>query len=260
VWEAQFADIKVGHEDRLKREAEEAAAAAETARKDKLRADRRLEIAPYSDFSAPFIGLDLGTLPEEQFASMFSKIVDAKRLHDEERQQQYVENERLRAEAEAREARIAAERDEHERKLAQERAEADERAKVLQQKADAEKAALEEVAMRKQREADLVMFREREAREAAEAELAAQRQHEADAAAAKLAAEQKAALAPDKEKLRAFAATVRALPIPELSTDRDALWKKLAQQCIKFADWIETQAASLGAEPEAALQQAREAR
>lgn len=59
-------------------------------------------------------------------------------------------------------------------------------------------------------------------------------------------ARQKAAAAPDKEKLHAFAEAVRSLPVPELVTEAGkALANELAAQTEKFAQWISKKAATL---------------
>ena len=52
-------------------------------------------------------------------------------------------------------------------------------------------------------------------------------------------------LAPDAEKLRAFAATLRAVPLPELSTHNAPAASHLHSKLHVLIDWIETKAANL---------------
>ena len=86
-----------------------------------------------------------------------------------------------------------------------------------------------------------------------EAQKAAQAKREADAKAAaaqkladEAAAAKRAAKAPDKSKLLAFAASIRSLPVPKLSGDAGAaLTKKITEQVTKFAAWIDSEAGKL---------------
>ncbi len=142
-------------------------------------------------------------------------------------------------------------------------AKADAEAKRLREEAAerervaAEKAKAEAEMARKEREAIHAELKEKEeamkarmladaqARDRAEAELAAKKAAEAKAAADKLAAERAAAAAPDKEKLTAFAKTVRALALPKLDASRAKLADTLLGQVERFAEWIELQAETL---------------
>lgn len=64
--------------------------------------------------------------------------------------------------------------------------------------------------------------------------------------AAEIARIEAAALAPDKEKLVALAAAVRALPVPELTTEKAVeLRAQIVEQVEKFAAWIEKKGAAL---------------
>lgn len=125
----------------------------------------------------------------------------------EEKERVRLENERLKAEAEAKE-----------KQLAEERA-----------KAEAERKALEEKARKEKAAADAKLKAEREAKEKLEAELKAKAEAEKKAkieaeakAAAELKArqdaEKKAKAAPDKAKLNDFAKMLDELTLPELKS------------------------------------------
>jgi hypothetical protein len=126
----------------------------------------------------------------------------------EERERIRIENERLKAEAEAKEMQLAEER----------------------VKAEAERKAIEENARKEKAAADAKLKAEREAKEKLESELKAKseaeakakRDAEAKAAAelkAKQDAEKKAKAAPDKAKLNDFAKMLDELPLPELKSE-----------------------------------------
>ncbi len=144
----------------------------------------------------------------------------------EERERQRAENERLRNEAEVREAAAKAEREAAAAKLAEERKarEAAELAAVEERrKAQAEAAAKlkEEQAARAKAEAAAAakLKAEREAREKIEAEAAALRKAEADRIAAERARAAREAAAPDAEKLRAYSAALLAVDKPAMATE-----------------------------------------
>ena len=108
------------------------------------------------------------------------------------------------------------------------------------QKLAADKAAKEKAELEKQAKL------EREAREKAEAEA----KRIKDAEEAKIKAEQeakkRAAAAPDKDKLKVLAKTIRSLEVPKLTTANGiALVEKLKSQVEKFAVWVEGEAAKL---------------
>lgn len=193
----------------------------------------------------------------------------------EERERIRAENERLKREAEEREAAARAEREAAAAKLAEQKRLADEAAAAERAKAEAARLAAAEQA-RKEREELAAKARaeqerieaenakklrqlafekaeferkaaiERAEKEKLEQEAAALR--ETEARRVRLAAEQAAreAAAPDKEKLIIFAQAVRALELPEFSTETaKSLGKVVASQQIKFALWIEEKAGAL---------------
>lgn len=221
------------------------------------------------DLLSPY-GLDsinvanLGTLTEEGFEAL---LADAKALHEmrqererkaeqerlereiaeaKERERIKQENEQLRREAAEREAAAKVER---------ERVEAE--SKAAADAARKEREALEAAAAAERQAAAAKQAEERKAREAAEAETrklreAEQLRQREEAArlererVAKEEAERKAANAPEKDKLLAFAATVRRLNVPEVSTtEARGIAAEIAAKVEGFAKWIEKQTVNL---------------
>lgn len=240
--------------------AEERRIAAEKA---KLVEDRQEALRPFLDLSMP-LPSNLGDLTSEQFDKM---LADTKFLHDariaaakkaeedriakekaeaEERARIEAENARLKKEAEEREAAAKAEREnlEAERKEAEEKARREREEIEAKARAEREKLEAEAKAAREKQEAA-----EREAkaaREKAEAEEKARRDAEEKRLKDEAAAKAKAAKAPDKDKLKSFAATVRGLKHEALTTeDGKALETEIASQVEKFAAWIEKKAEAL---------------
>jgi hypothetical protein len=108
-------------------------------------------------------------------------------------------------------------------------------AEVEHQKTEAARAAAESEA-----------HKQRVAREQAEQQLREAAEKEAARVAAETEAARKAAAAPDKDKLIAYAAAVRALGIPVLVTpEAQSLGNLIASQREKFASWISDKAGAL---------------
>lgn len=106
--------------------------------------------------------------------------------------------------------------------------------------AEAEKARKEQEAAEAQAAAD------RKAREKAEAELKAKRDAEARAAAEAERVRKAAAMAPDAEKLRAFAAEIRALAMPTVGAAEARDIAEIGKQNLDaVAEWVEGMAAGL---------------
>ena len=146
-----------------------------------------------------------------------------------------IENDKLKAEAEAREKVIQAERAEAERKLQAERAEAEAKQKAIEdaalierEKADAERAKLEA---------------ELKAKEAAELKAKQEaEQKERD----RIAAEAKAAKAPDKDKLKAFVTSITLPVLPELKSDESkATAAVITAKFEAFKTWANQQIESI---------------
>lgn len=164
---------------------------------------------------------------------------------------------KAKAEREAAEAKLAEERRIAEEKAAAERKRVEDERKAADEKARKEREAIEARAAKEKAElearakvereaAEATAAKERAAREKLEAEAKAVREAESARLATEKEAKRKAAAAPDKEKLSAFAETIRTLPIPELSTESGGVVRtKLFEQVGKFAAWVEKEAAAL---------------
>ncbi len=161
----------------------------------------------------------------------------------EERRKAKEEADRIAAAAEAERKRIEAERAEERRKV---EAEAERKAEEARKereaieakaKAEAAKAAKEAARLKAELEARQKEDAARIANEKAAAE-AERARVEVERAAAEEARRQ-AAAAPDAAKLKAFAATLRALELPTLNNG--TVNTQLAEQTEKFAKWVETQ-------------------
>lgn len=230
-------------------EIEEHAERVEEERLRKLTAGRTEQLSKFTTISA---AVNYGALSDEEFDKM---LADAKAIHEmrqaeskrleeeriarekaeaEERERIRKENERLKAEAEAREKEAAAERE----KARKER-------KALEAKAKAEREELERKAAAERQAAEEAARKEREAREKVEAELAAKKKAEQEKLAAAEAARKEAELAPDREKLAAFAAAVRSLPVPSITSKRGQ--EIISQKIEEFALWVEAASKSLKA-------------
>lgn len=256
---------------------------AEEARRDALRAARTEALIAYGADPNAFV--NLGAMAEETWAITIENARAAHEAKIEAaKQAEAIRLEAERIAAEKREAeRVAAAKAEAER-VERERAQAEENARLKRDaeerdkaaKAEREAAAAERARIEKEAQAareaaaaekSRIEAEARAAREAAEAETRKARE-EADRVAAELAAAKKAErereeaeiarraaeevarkqaeIAPDRQKLAAFAASIRALTVPTLTTERgQAAGVKIAEQLTKMAAWIEKTGASL---------------
>lgn len=204
-----------------------------------------------SEFTTISPAINYAALTEEEFAAMLNdarlaheaRIAEAKRIEEERiakekadaeaREAQRLENERLRKEAAEKDAALKAER------------EAAEKARIeAETKARKEREAIEAKARVEREAAEAKAKAEREAMEKLEAkiaaDLAAKKAEEERIRKEREKAEKKAKAAPDKQKLIAFAATVRALVVPEMSTEAGkTAGVAIAGQVEGFAKWIE---------------------
>lgn len=230
---------------------------------------RVAELRPFVDPALPMPAV--GGMTEDQFQAT---LADAKLLHDmkleaarkaeEERLEREAEaarervriaeeNERLRKEAAEREAQLKAEREAAEAERRRIEEEARKQREEAEAKAKAERDKLEAAARAEREKAEAAAAAERKKREKIEAEAAAlrreaeeKRKAEEKRQADELAAKAAAAKAPDREKLIAFAATVRALSPGEMATAAgNQVVGEIADQVAKFAAWIEKKAATL---------------
>ena len=235
AWNGLFAGAVAA--DKAKKEAA-AKADAERIAREKVEAEERERVR-----------LENERLKREAF--------EREKLAQAEREQAAAEKraaeEKARIEREALEAAMAKQRAEAKaaadaaaeeaRKI---KAEADRLAKIAADKAMAEREAAEAKARAEQEAIRKQAQYEREAREKAEAEAKRLRDAEDARIAAEEAARKKAARAPDREKVRAFAASVRSLPIPQASTTEGAaVVAEIAAQVEKFAAWLEKKGAEL---------------
>jgi hypothetical protein len=232
----------------------------EEERKARIKAQREEALRPFTDVSL----YQLGEMDE----TTFNVLLETNRLGYAARQEvarkaeaERIERERLEAEERAkREAEAAAEREriraENERLKAEreaaeiaakaEREAAQAEARRIAEETRKEREAIEAKARAEREAAEAKAKAEREAREKLEAEIRAKQEAEARAKAEQEAAARAAAAAPDREKLIAFAAAVRALEIPNLTTSAGREIQDLIQaQVTKFATWIENQTTKL---------------
>ena len=165
--------------------------------------------------------------------------------------------ERAAKEKAALEAKAKAEHESAEKRLAEQQAAAAKAAKEAEEKAAKERAEVEAKAKAEREEAERIAKAERERletvaknyREAhakAEAEAKALRDAEAKKKADEAVAAKKAAAAPDKEKLIAFAGLIKGIGIPNLSTERGKeIGISLTERKVAWFDWIMERADSL---------------
>ena len=185
----------------------------------------------------------LAEVAKAEEAQRIAAAQEAERL---ERIRQAEENARLKAEVEAHEAIIRAEREAAAEALRLEREERDRRdalaAEALRIEREAAAAIAREraeVARVEREKVEAALRQEREAREAREREERAQAEALAERA-------RQAALAPDREKLLAYAEALAAVPQPSLATDAGfSALGKIAEQVLKLVAGIRRLAGGL---------------
>jgi len=234
---AAFLEMQIKGPEHAMEAIEKAEEIREAQRKAALKAEREAALAPYQ---VDLTYMQLADMPEETFAQLLentkagyeAKLATARkaeedriaaenaRLKEEARMRE--ENARLKAEAEAREAAARKEREEAEAKLAAERAAAQKAKAEAEAKARAEREAIEAKARAEREAAETQARKEREAREKAEAEIRAREAAEAARIKAEKEAADKAAAAPDKQKLAALADSLANWPLPEMKTKKAA--------------------------------------
>jgi hypothetical protein len=200
----------------------------EQAKKEALRSERAEILAPYEADHSFF---DLAELPEDNFNQLVvnSKLaheakqdairkaeaerIERERQEEERRQAAIVENARLKAEAEKREAEIAAERAKAEtERVKREKAEAEERAK---------QQAIIDAALEAERKARQALIEKQQADDKARCEAEAKAEAER---VAKAKAEREAAKAGDREKVLAYIASMESIALPVVkSMDAQAI-------------------------------------
>lgn len=232
------------------REKEEFAERFEAKRILELKLTREKEL---SAFGVDVAGYNLETLPEASYLQLLEmskasfekkKAEEAERIEKErvaaenarlEQIRIREENLRLQKEAAEREAKNRKEREALEKKVQAEKAAAAKKAQI-------EKDALEEKARKERLILETRLKKEREEKEKVEREL--REKQEAEEKAKRLAEEEalRKAAAPDREKLKEFAKTIRSLQIPTLfSPNAKKVQKLIKEQNEKYADWIDGQ-------------------
>lgn len=184
----------------------------EQAKKDKINAERELELSKYVEDVSMY---NYKEMTDEVFTSLVSSVkkvweaeqqaikqaeeerIEREKAEKEEQERIRVENERLKKEAEARE-----------RELEKERAEQNKKFEAEQLKAKKEAEAREKIQIElKKKEEEEKRKKEEEQRKVEQERLA------------KLEAEKQARLAPDKDKLKLYAKMLSEVEIPELQTE-----------------------------------------
>lgn len=230
-----FRDALAGHEEYLQQQ-EDFAERIAAEQKARVKAERDAKLTELGANPAHF---NAGDMSEEAFAATVAGLeaqkkaaadaakaaAEARRLQEieeaKERARQAEENERLKAEAAEREKAIA-----EERKAAGE-----------QLRAAAAAREVAEAAARKEREkAEAAAAEERRKREAAEAELRAKEAAEAKRKKEDAAAARKAARAPDKDKILAYATALSTVPEPTCKSEEGA--EMMAEITLKVSELI----------------------
>lgn len=260
-------------------EQEKFAERKEADRKAGLKAEREALLKPYAIDCALF---SLGDMSAETFDQLLSgtklahearleaaRKAEAERIAAEaviaaEQARIKAENERLRKEAEEKEAALKAERE----RVAQEQAAAAEKArkereaieaaaveerrkaevarKEAEAKAAKERAEIETKAKVEKEAAEAIARKEREAREALEKEKRAAEAADQARAAEAAAAARKAAAAPDREKLLAFADAIDDVRLPGLTTPEGIAFEAVIKTSHnKFVNWVKEKAGGL---------------
>lgn len=246
VYQKLLADSKTAHEA-LQESNRKAAEAAQKAEQERLAAEKaeaeRLELQRLENERLKREAEAAQAQIEKERAEMEAKLAEERRLAKlaQEEAERKAEYERQVAEQRIREeqAKAKAERDALEARAKAEQAKRDTAIKA-QQEAEAKKQAEERAKLEAQ------AAQEREAREKLEREAKARADAEAAKKKAEEAAAKKAAKAPDKTKLTTFAAEVRALKAPNLTTEEGkTVQVTITDQIAKFAAWVDAQAAKL---------------
>lgn len=199
------------------------------------------------------IRVEAERIAAETRAAERAAAVKAEAARIERERVQAEENARLRAEAAEREVATQAERARVEAERAVEREKAGEEAALARAEKDRELAAMAAKTQKAREATDaaaraLAKVQAEAAQAKAEAEQATREREAADLAvrAAEDAAREAALLAPDRQKLQAFATGLRALLVPTFTTERgQAAGAKLSEQLAKMASWVEKTASAL---------------
>lgn len=178
-----LAGAKLQHDAKIEAEKKAEADRLEKERVNQLYFARLREVEKFRDFSANIVDIDMaafGTMSEEEYSEILSKLSEAKAEREKEIEAQRLENERLKKEAEEKEKALEAER---------KKAEAEK--KAIEDKAKKEAAELEA-----KRQSELQIERDKQAK--LEAELKAKKDAEIKAEQERLTKEEQAKKDADK--------------------------------------------------------------
>jgi hypothetical protein len=179
---------------------------------------------------------------------------EAQRLAEEKAKAQQIENDRLKKEKEEIERKAKEAKDKADAELAKQKAEADRVAAEIKLKAD--KALAEEKRLAKEesdRQAEIIRKQQeenarlaKEAKDKADAELAAQQKAKAEQEEKereRLAEEKRAAIAPDKDKLKNYVSTFVTVKVEfELTSEEAKLVKQnIEDKFTAFKNWALTE-------------------
>lgn len=207
--------------EKAAREKADAEAKAAQARRNALKIEREVSLAPY-EVDTTFI--PLGDMEDDKFKVLLT-------------------NSKAGFEMLVRQRREAAEKAETDR---QSKIKADAEAKVAAERAAKEKSDLEAKAAADKAEKDRLAKQLADAEARAAKDKADREKAEAGRIAAEKSAAKKAAAAPDKDKLGVLARSIRGIPMPKMATpEGQAIVTEIESQAKKFADWIEKKARAL---------------
>lgn len=215
VWNNFIAGVKLQYEQRKEAERKAEEERIEGERLDKLAYQRRLEVADYRQFITA--DPDLRNMPDAEYNKLLKGLMAEKLKWEEEQAAIREEKKRLEEELQA-----------------------------VAVKAEADRKAREEKE-RKEREAyEASLRKERAERERIEKEMAVKAEAEKAEEEKRRAEEQRAKTAPDKEKLKALAATIAAIELPNLQTpEAEAIIKNVSTLLDKVVSYVEEKASSL---------------
>lgn len=251
---ADAKDLAALREERVRkeREAAEAQAKAEAEERERIRLENERLKNEAEEAARARAEAEAAAKAEREEAARLAR--KAKEKADAE-----LAAERAKAEAEAkaeleasrkREAQLAAaakrEREIAEAAAKKQRDEIEAEARADKEAADKENARLAGIAEQERQKAATAAREAKEAKDAIEEKRRYDELMAAKAEQERLAAEEAARLAPEKDKLMAFAAVVRALVVPVLETDKgNAVAVEIESQVVKFAAFIEKKAGAL---------------
>lgn len=206
-FEKLLASSKAAHDAQVAAEAKAEAERVEERRKDELESKRKLELAPYTDYSK--LTVNLRELPDEEYALLLSA-VKIKKMEDD------AEQKRIR----------------------------DERDKLIQQQ-EVEKKSREEAEAKLRAEKEAVEKKLRDEKEAQAKKEREERERMEKEAREEEDRKRQAILAPDKIKLVDLAALIRKIEMPAVSSNEAsgvirATKDMLAKVCVFIESKAET--------------------